>query len=67
MADSFSKKEQNKKRALKKKQKDAKKVDRKVNNNKGKSFESMLIYVDKNGNFTDTPPMIVPVGTKKPS
>ena len=65
MADSFSKKEQIKKRALKKKVKGSKKEDRKVNNNKGKSFESMLVYVDRNGNFTDTPPIIVPPTAKK--
>ncbi|HSD13650.1 MAG TPA: hypothetical protein VLB74_03300 [Flavobacterium sp.] len=58
MADSFFKKEKNKKRVLKKKVKDQKKEDRKVNNNKGKGFDSMIAYVDENGNLTSTPPEI---------
>lgn len=56
MADSFSKKEGNKKKAKKKQDKALRREDRKVNNNKGKSLEDMLIYVDKNGNFTSIPP-----------
>lgn len=56
MADSFSKKEQNKKRAKKKLDKQAKREDRKVNNNKGKSLEEMFVYVDANGNLTEVPP-----------
>ncbi|MGX7667295.1 hypothetical protein [Flavobacterium pedocola] len=65
MADSFSKKENKKKKILKKKSKDQKKEDRKVNNNKGKGFESMLVYVDENGHLTSTPPEIKkPVETK---
>lgn len=56
MADSFFKKEQNKKRALVKKQKAQKREDRKGNNNKGKGFESMLAWVDENGQLTSTPP-----------
>jgi hypothetical protein len=56
MADSFSKKQQHKKKVLKQKEKDQKKADRKLHNNKGKGFDSMLIYVDENGHFTDTKP-----------
>lgn len=56
MADSFSKKEQNKKRAKKKLDKQAKREDRKVNNNKGKTLEEMFVYVDSNGSLTDVPP-----------
>lgn len=56
MADSFSKKEQNKKRAKKKLDKQSKREDRKVNNNKGKTLEEMFVYVDANGNLTDVPP-----------
>lgn len=56
MADSFSKKEGNKKKAKKKQDKVLRREDRKVNNNKGKSLEDMIIYVDKNGNFTSIPP-----------
>lgn len=58
MADSFLKKENKKKKILKKKSKDQKKEDRKVNNNKGKGFESMIVYVDENGHLTNTPPEI---------
>jgi hypothetical protein len=57
MADSFSKKQQHKKKVLKQKEKDQKKADRKLHNNKGKGFDSMLIYVDENGHFTDTKPL----------
>lgn len=58
MGDSFFKKENNKKKALVKKLKAQKRQERKTNNSKGKGFESMIIYVDKNGHFTDTPPEI---------
>ncbi|WP_297334464.1 hypothetical protein [Flavobacterium sp.] len=58
MADSFFKKENNKKKTLIKKQKAQKRQDRKTSNNKGKGFDSMIVYVDKNGHFTDTPPEI---------
>lgn len=56
MADSTSKKEKNKKRALKKIEKLNKRESRKGNNNKGKSLEEMIVYVDVLGNFTDVPP-----------
>ncbi|MFP9116090.1 hypothetical protein ACLI1A_19285 [Flavobacterium sp. RHBU_3] len=56
MADSFFKKENNKKKTLIKKQKAQKRQDRKTSNNKGKGFESMIVYVDANGHFTNTPP-----------
>ncbi|MFV0144962.1 cold shock domain-containing protein [Empedobacter falsenii] len=56
MADSTSKKEKNKKRALKKIEKKNKRENRKENNNKGKSLEEMIVYVDVLGNFTDIPP-----------
>ena len=56
MPDSFTKKENIKKRDKKKKDKNKKKEERKLDNNKGKGFESMIIYVDKFGNFTSTPP-----------
>lgn len=59
MADSFFKKENNKKKTLIKKQKAQKRQDRKVNNNKGKGFDNMIIYVDKDGHFTNTPPEII--------
>lgn len=56
MADSFFKKENNKKKTLIKKQKAQKRQDRKTNNNKGKGFESMIVYVDANGHFTSSAP-----------
>jgi|GEM_PF-1598066 len=56
MADSFQKKESIKKNALRKKIKNQKKQDRKLNNNKGKGFESMVAYADQNGNLSATPP-----------
>ncbi len=56
MADSFFKKENNKKKALVKKQKAQKREERKTNNNKGKSLDELLVYVDRNGHFTSTPP-----------
>jgi hypothetical protein len=56
MADSFFKKENNKKKALLKKQKAQKRMERKNCSNKGKGFESMIIYVDQNGHFTSVAP-----------
>ncbi|WP_313385395.1 cold shock domain-containing protein [Chishuiella sp.] len=56
MADSTSKKEKNKKKALKRLEKLSKRENRKENNNKGKSLEEMIVYVDVLGNFTDVPP-----------
>ncbi|MEN9337103.1 MAG: hypothetical protein RLZZ500_2090 [Bacteroidota bacterium] len=56
MADSFSKKQSIKNKALKQKEKDKKKADRKLHNNKGKGFDSMIVYVDENGHFTSTKP-----------
>ena len=45
-----------KKKLAKQKEKAQKREFKKENNNKGKSFEEMIIYVDINGNFTDVPP-----------
>ncbi len=56
MSDSFFKKENAKKKAKKKQEKALKRVDRKTNNNKGQSLESMYAYVDENGVITSTPP-----------
>ena len=56
MSDSFSKKEKIKKREKKKQDKAQKMEDRKTDNNKGKSLESMMVYVDHLGNFTSVPP-----------
>lgn len=56
MADSFSKKENSKKKTKRRQDKVLRREDRKANNNKGKSLEDMIVYVDVNGNFTSTPP-----------
>lgn len=56
MADSFSKKEQQKKKAKKKLEKQKRREEHKLHNNKGKSFEDMIVYLDEFGNITDVPP-----------
>ena len=56
MADSFSKKENFKKKLQKQKEKSLKREERKNNNNKGKSLDEMFLYVDANGQLTETPP-----------
>lgn len=56
MADSYFKKENNKKKIQKQKDKAARREDRKSNNSKGKSLEDQLVYVDEFGRFSDTPP-----------
>ena len=50
--ETFNKKEREKK---KQKDKEERKEERKANN-KGKSFEDMIAYVDEFGNLTSTPP-----------
>jgi cold shock CspA family protein len=55
MADSFSKKEKQKKKAQKKKEKLARKEARKAEDKSGK-LEDMLAYVDEYGNIVDAPP-----------
>jgi cold shock CspA family protein len=54
--ETFSKKEKEKKKIKKRQEKEERAAERRANNNKGKSFEEMLAYVDENGNITDTPP-----------
>ncbi len=56
MADSFSKKENFKKKQQKQKEKAQKREERKTSNNKGKSLDDMIMYVDANGQLTSTPP-----------
>ena len=51
----FNKKELEKKRAKRKKEKALKKLERKENS-KGGGLDSMMAYVDENGNLVDTPP-----------
>jgi cold shock CspA family protein len=54
--ETFNKKEKEKKRLKKKQEKKLRKEERKANNNKGAGLESMLAYVDENGQISDTPP-----------
>ena len=56
MADSFSKKENFKKKLQKQKEKAIRREDRKNSNDKGKSLDDMIMYVDANGQLTSTPP-----------
>lgn len=56
MADSFSKKENSKKKSKKLIDKTARRELRKTHNNKGKSLDEMIVYVDVNGQFTSVPP-----------
>lgn len=51
----FGKKEKEKKR-LKKREEKAKRKEERRANSKGGAFEDMIVYVDENGQFTDTPP-----------
>lgn len=54
--DTFGKKEREKKKRSKQKEKEEKRNFRKLNNDKGKNLHEMLMYVDANGNLTETPP-----------
>lgn len=56
MGESFAKKEKAKKKAKNKQDKALKMKERKENNNKGKSLEDMMAYLDEDGNLTSTPP-----------
>ncbi|AWM12439.1 cold-shock protein [Flavobacterium sediminis] len=56
MSDSFSKKENAKKKAKKQQEKALRREDRKINNNKGKGFDNMIAYLNEDGNLTSTPP-----------
>ena len=51
-----AKKEKEKKKAKLKQDKAERKKERQANNNKGKSLEEMMAYVDDNGNLSSTPP-----------
>ena len=51
----FNKRDKEKKRLQKREEKQLKKEERKANAGSG-SFESMLAYVDENGQITSTPP-----------
>ena len=55
MAETFNKKEKEKRKQQKKKEKEQRKADR-LSQAKSGSLEDMLAYVDENGNISDTPP-----------
>lgn len=54
--ETFGKKEKEKKRLKKRKDKLERKEERKANSQKGAPLEDMLMYVDENGQLSDTPP-----------
>ena len=54
--ETFSKKENEKKRIKKNKEKEEKREERKANAKKGQSLEDMMAYIDENGNISSTPP-----------
>jgi cold shock CspA family protein len=56
MAETWNKKERENKKKQNKKDKAEKKQERKENSKDGNNLESMLMYIDENGNFTSTPP-----------
>jgi len=53
--ESFNKRDQEKKKAKKRLEKQQKQAERKANAS-ARGFEDMIAYVDENGNITDTPP-----------
>jgi cold shock CspA family protein len=55
MADSWNKKEREKKKQQNKREKEEKKKERKENPG-GKGLDSMMAYIDENGNISSTPP-----------
>lgn len=54
--ETMAKKEKEKKKQKRKQEKEQKKRERQANNDKGKSLEDMMVYLDENGNLSDTPP-----------
>ncbi len=56
MADNWKKKERENKKVQLKKNKEEKKQQRKENRKDGNNLDSMIMYIDENGNFSSTPP-----------
>ncbi len=54
----FKKKEQAKKKQLKKQDKLERRAQNKLNNDKGKSLEDLFVYVDEHGNLSESPPLV---------
>lgn len=56
MADNWKKKERENKKSQLKKSKEEKKLQQKENRKNGNDLDSMIAYIDENGNLTSTPP-----------
>ncbi|MEI2737284.1 MAG: cold shock domain-containing protein [Chitinophagaceae bacterium] len=56
MAETWNKKEREKKKQQSKKEKAERKQERKENAKEGKSLDDMIAYLDENGNLSSTPP-----------
>ncbi|HEX4851823.1 MAG TPA: cold shock domain-containing protein [Puia sp.] len=56
MGETWNKKEREKKKQQIKKQKEERRLERKEKPKDSKSLDSMLAYLDENGNLSDTPP-----------
>ena len=56
MAETWNKKEREKKKQQAKKEKAERKLERKENAKDGKTFDDMLAYLDENGNLSNKPP-----------
>lgn len=56
MSETWDKKEREKKKQQKRKEKAEKKLERKENGKNGNDLESMLAYLDENGNLSSKPP-----------
>jgi cold shock CspA family protein len=56
MAETWNKKEREKKKQQAKKEKEERRLERKERSKEPKSPDSMLAYLDENGNLSDTPP-----------
>ena len=56
MAETWNKKEREKKKKQSRKEKAEKKQERKENSKSGDNLESMFAYLDENGNLSSKPP-----------
>ena len=56
MAETWNKKEREKKKQQNKKEKEERKQERRENSKPGKSLDDMLAYLDENGNLSSKPP-----------
>lgn len=57
MAETFNKKERNKKKLQKRKDKEQRREEKRMEaTTKGKTLEDMIAYVDEDGNLSETPP-----------